>query len=224
MKKAKLNRLKKSLPKHPNILGRDRFFNSAVLIPFVKIKGKTHLLFQKRAANIRQGGDICFPGGGFDKRYDKNFKDTVYRELCEELGLKKKDIRIIGQLDSYSTTIGAIIEPFIGKIRKKALKNLKIDKNEVERVILIPLDFFTKTKAKEYTLKHLVIPHEIDKNGEKKVYFPTVELNLPETYHEAWGDENHKVWVYKWKEEVIWGITSVLINELLRYITKLSKH
>ena len=65
MKKDNLKKLISKLPKHPNVLGRDRFFNSAVLIPLVKINGEYHLLFQKRAATIRQGGDICFPGGWF---------------------------------------------------------------------------------------------------------------------------------------------------------------
>lgn len=57
MKKNNLKKLVSNLPKHPNVLGRHRFFNSAVLIPLVKIKGEYHLIFQKRAANIRQGGD-----------------------------------------------------------------------------------------------------------------------------------------------------------------------
>ena len=66
MKKDCLKRLVSNLPKHPNVLGISRFFNSAVLIPLVKIDGEYNLIFQKRAANIRQGGDICFPGGGFE--------------------------------------------------------------------------------------------------------------------------------------------------------------
>lgn len=123
-------------------MGRDGFFNSAVLIPLVNIKNKSYILFQKRTKHIRQGGDICFAGGGFDKELDKNFKDTVYREIFEELGLKKKDIKIYGQMDSFSTSIGAIIEPFVGKIKRSALKNMKIDKNEVEKIVLIPLSFF----------------------------------------------------------------------------------
>ena len=38
MKKNNLKELVSNLPKHPNILGRQRLFNSAVLIPLVKIK------------------------------------------------------------------------------------------------------------------------------------------------------------------------------------------
>ena len=215
MKKSNLKKLVSNLPKYPNILGRDRFFNSAVLIPLIKIKGEYHLLFQKRAASIRQGGDICFPGGGFEIGIDKNFKDTALRETYEELGIKKKDIKILGQLDTYVAPIGAIIEPFVARIKKKAYKNMKIDYNEVEKTLLIPISFFKDNEPIEYTLRHEVQPFKIDENGNKEIFFPVEELGLPDTYKKPWGNKRHKVWVYKYENEVIWGITSVLIRDVI---------
>ena len=215
MKKSNLKKLVSNLPKYPNILGRDRFFNSAVLIPLIKIKGEYHLLFQKRAASIRQGGDICFPGGGFEIGIDKNFKDTALRETYEELGIKKKDIKILGQLDTYVAPIGAIIEPFDAKIKKKAYKNMNIDYNEVEKTLLIPISFFKDNEPIEYTLRHEVQPFKIDENGNKEIFFPVEELGLPDTYKKPWGNKRHKVWVYKYENEVIWGITSVLIRDVI---------
>ncbi len=215
MKKSNLKKLVSNLPKYPNILGRDRFFNSAVLIPLIKIKGEYHLLFQKRAASIRQGGDICFPGGGFEIGIDKNFKDTALRETYEELGIKKKDIKILGQLDTYVAPIGAIIEPFVAKIKQKAYKNMKIDYNEVEKTLLIPISFFKDNEPIEYTLRHEVQPFKIDENGNKEIFFPVEELGLPDTYKKPWGNKRHKVWVYKYENEVIWGITSVLIRDVI---------
>ena len=215
MKKSNLKKLVSNLPKYPNILGRERFFNSAVLIPLIKIKGEYHLLFQKRAASIRQGGDICFPGGGFEIGIDKNFKDTALRETYEELGIKKKDIKILGQLDTYVAPIGAIIEPFVAKIKKKAYKNMNIDYNEVEKTLLIPISFFKDNEPIEYTLRHEVQPFKIDENGNKEIFFPVEELGLPDTYKKPWGNKRHKVWVYKYGNEVIWGITSVLIRDVI---------
>ena len=215
MKKSNLKKLVSNLPKYPNILGRDRFFNSAVLIPLIKIKGEYHLLFQKRAASIRQGGDICFPGGGFEIGIDKNFKDTALRETYEELGIKKKDIKILGQLDTYVAPIGAIIEPFVAKIKKKAYKNMNVDFNEVEKTLLIPISFFKDNEPIEYTLRHEVQPFKIDENGNKEIFFPVEELGLPDTYKKPWGNKRHKVWVYKYGNEVIWGITSVLIRDVI---------
>lgn len=215
MKKDNLKKLVSNLPKHPNVLGRHRFFNSAVLIPIVKIKGEYHLLFQKRAAHIRQGGDICFPGGGFEEGVDKDFKDTALRETFEELGIPKKDIKVLGQLDTYVAPIGAVIESFVARIKKKAYKNMKIDHNEVEKTIVIPISFFKENEPKEYTLAHEIQPYKIDENGNKEVFFPVEELGLPDTYKKPWGNKKHKIWVYEYEGEVIWGITSVLIKDVI---------
>ncbi|AXH15643.1 NUDIX hydrolase [Malaciobacter mytili] len=216
MKKEDLKKMISNLPKYPSVLGRDRFFNSAVLIPLVKIKGEYYLLFQKRAANIRQGGDICFPGGGFEKGIDKNFKQTALRETKEELGIDKKEIKIVGQLDTMVAPIGAIVEVFVGIIKKKALKNMVIDKNEVEKIILVPLSYLKKQEPEVYTLKSEVKPYEINELGEKEIYFPAEELGLPEVYKEPWGNKKHKVWVYKYKDEVIWGMTAVILQDFLK--------
>jgi 8-oxo-dGTP pyrophosphatase MutT (NUDIX family) len=215
MRKKNLKELISNLPKNPNVLGRNRFFNSAVLIPLVKINKEYHLIFQKRAAHIRQGGDICFPGGKYEEGVDKNFKETALRETNEELGIQKKDIKILGQLDTYVAPIGAIIEPFVGRVKKKAVENMVIDKNEVERTLLIPLSFFKDNEPLEYTLSHEIQPFRIDENGNKEVLFPVDELGLPEIYRKPWGNKRHKIWVYKYDGEVIWGITSVIIRELL---------
>lgn len=215
MKQDNLKKLISNLPKYPNVLGRERFFNSAVLIPLIKIKGEYHLLFQKRAATIRQGGDICFPGGGFEIGVDKSFKDTALRETFEELGIQKKDIKVLGQLDTYVAPIGAIIESFVAKVKKKAYKKMNIDFNEVEKTLLIPLSFFKEHDAQEYTLGQEIQPYKINENGEKEIFFPVEELGLPDAYKKPWGNKRHKVWVYKYEGEVIWGITSVIIRDLL---------
>lgn len=215
MKKKKLKKLIQNLPKTPGVMARDRFFNSAVLIPIVKVNKEYFLIFQKRAAHIRQGGDICFPGGGFEKE-DKNFKQTALRETYEELGIKKEDIKVLGQLDTYVAPIGAVVEPFVARVKKRALKKMLVDKNEVEEVILIPLDFFKKNPPLEYNLKYEVHPHTYDEDGKKRVLFPVEELGLPEVYQKPWGHRRHKVWAYEYRGDVIWGLTAVIINDLIK--------
>lgn len=215
MKKKNLKKLISNLPKRPHILGRNRFFNSAVLIPLVKIEKEYYLLLQKRAANIRQGGDICFPGGRYEEG-DKNFKQTALRETFEELGIEKKDIKLLGQLDTFVAPIGTVIESFVGRVKKKAIKNMRLDKNEVEKTLLVPLKFFKEHKAQKYELLYEVKPYKYDENGNKIVLFPVEELGLPKAYKKPWGNKKHKVWVYKYKDEVIWGITAIIIRDLIK--------
>ena len=45
------------------ILLRDRYFESAVMICIANIDGKDYFILEKRAKNIRQAGEISFPGG-----------------------------------------------------------------------------------------------------------------------------------------------------------------
>lgn len=64
MNKEDLILLTKNLPSVQGILGKEEYFNFAVLIPLISIDDGYNFLFEKRAANIRQAGEICFPGGG----------------------------------------------------------------------------------------------------------------------------------------------------------------
>ena len=59
------------------ILLRDRYFESAIMICIANIDGKDYFILEKRAKNIRQAGEISFPGGKKDKKDkdDKNKKE-----------------------------------------------------------------------------------------------------------------------------------------------------
>jgi len=54
MNQLDLNKLKMILPSSPGIMGKEEYFNAAVLIPFIKVNDEYHLLFEKRAAKIRK--------------------------------------------------------------------------------------------------------------------------------------------------------------------------
>jgi 8-oxo-dGTP pyrophosphatase MutT (NUDIX family) len=110
MKANKLNILKQRLPKHPNIMGRERFFNAAVLIPLILQGDEYNFLFEKRAKHIRQGGEISFPGGKFEPHQDKSCVNAAIRETEEELGISREQINIIGRLDTFISPRGLILK------------------------------------------------------------------------------------------------------------------
>jgi 8-oxo-dGTP pyrophosphatase MutT (NUDIX family) len=197
------------------IIGRDRYIQAAVLIPIVYINGKIHLLFQLRNKNITQGGEVCFPGGRFDSLYDKNFIDTAIRESYEELGVEREKINVIGKLGTLVASRGLIIESYIGFLDIKSMNELSINKDEVERVFTIPLEYFMVNEPKVYNIRLEIQPYYLA-NGKKHVLLPSKDLDLPETYHEPWGGNRQKVYVYNTDEGVIWGITGELVYELVQ--------
>ncbi len=217
--KLDLEKLKLALPKVPGILGKEEYFNSAVLIPLIKIDNIYHFLFEKRAANIRQGGEICFPGGEFDPSLDNSFLDTAIRESMEEIGLQKENVRIIGQLDTMVGPMGVTVDSFVGFLSSNDVSKFNFDKTEVERLFTVPVEFFVKNKPERYSVRLEVHPTEVNKNGERVETLPVKDLALPDRYSKPWTGRRHKVLVYKTSGEVIWGITALLIEEVIKKIT-----
>jgi len=218
--KIDLKRIKEMLPASPGILRKDEYFNSAVLIPLVLINGEYNLLFEKRSAQIRQGGEICFPGGETDELKDSGMLETAVRETCEELGISRNQISIIGCIDTFVGSMGITVDSYLAELNIKNISELKIDQTEVEKVFIIPLSFFIQNPPQSYDLEIEVHPFRTDENGRRIELFPAKELKLPEKYYKSWKVRKHKVWVYKTGDEVIWGITAALINEIIRIIEK----
>lgn len=217
-KKIDLSDIQKKLPAQPGILGKSKYFNSAVFIPLVKINGDYHLLFEKRAKGIRQESEICFPGGEYDPKTDKTFIDTAVRETVEELGIKEDKISVLGNFDILVGPMGVTVDPVLGTIKTESPMELPFDRTEVEKVFTIPLSYFVETKPEIFHLRTEVQPDYIDENGAKIVLFPTKELGLPEKYWKPWHTRKQRILVYKTDEGVIWGLTARLIEELILII------
>jgi len=202
----------------PEILGKDKYFNSAVLVPIVEIDSQLHLLFEKRSNHIRQGGEVSFPGGEFDKNKDQGLRQTAIRETKEELGLPEDKIKIIGKLGTIVAPMGLTIDAFVGLVSIQNIDELTIDKNEVEKVFLVPIDHYLKKKPDEYTVKLEVHPSYTDEKGNLVELLPVQKLKLPERYSKPWKNGFHRVLVYNSTEEVIWGLTAEIVFELCRMI------
>ena len=90
-----INTLRSRLANQGGVVGMDKYLNSAVLIPIIIVDWQYHLLFEKRAKDIRQGGEVSFPGGEFDVEQDESFFDTALRETYEEIGYLDADMSSI---------------------------------------------------------------------------------------------------------------------------------
>ncbi len=207
-----LNKLREFLPEYPNISGKNEYINSSILVPFIEIDGEYNLLFQKRANHIRQGGEICFPGGIFDKKKDKNLIDTALRETSEELGLDIDKIEIIGKIDTFIMPMGLTVDGIVGLLKINDINELNINKNEVDSVFTVPLSFFVNNIPQKYQVKLEVQPYYKDESGNDVVLFPAKELGLPEAYWKPWGKAKHNLYLYKFEDKIIWGLTASIVK------------
>lgn len=117
-------------------------FKSAVLVPMLTVAGRPSLLLvEKRDDLPKHGGQIAFPGGKMEP-YDKGPVETALREFEEETGLPSSEISVVDMLDPELThTTGFVIVPVVGFLKNiDNLKKVKVDSNEIKRIIIFFLD------------------------------------------------------------------------------------
>lgn len=208
------DRLIKILSNDSAIIGKEKYLNSAVLIPILNIGNAEYILFEKRSATVRQPGEISFPGGHFDSELDKDFLSAAIRETSEELGIATDKINVLGKLGTLVTPLAVIVETFVGYLNINNIDELEIDSSEVERIFILPLEYFVNNNPEEYNTRLELHPYRLDENGEKLELLPVKELGLPEKYAKSYTKGKHRVLAYRTSEEIIWGITAELIFEL----------
>ena len=109
---------------------------AAVIVLLLISKREISLLLQIRSEHLKyHPGEIGFTGGTKEE-IDDNLIDTAYRETEEEIGVLRKDIELIGDLDAVLTSTLFLIKPYVGIINKKPEFDLS---SEVAKIVNVPL-------------------------------------------------------------------------------------
>ncbi len=184
----------------------DQHGRYAVLVPLVNVEGKLHLLYEVRSEQLkRQPGEICFPGGMTEP--GETSAETVLRETWEELGIARKDIRLMGPMDYLHTYSNFTIYPYLGEVSPEALSRIKINPAEVKEWFLVPVDFFLENPPRVYVYD--VIPNVGDD-------FPYELIHRESGYN--WRKGRTRVPIYQYKEYAIWGLTARITENLANFI------
>ena len=191
------------------IIGSNTTIETAVFICICNIAGKDYFILEKRASNISQGGELSFPGGKVEAQ-DKNPIETVIRETAEELGIETNKIEVYGKYGIVLNLLGLIIHCFCGTININNLNELSPNKDEVEKLIAIPIEFFMVTDPIVERIQLLNIPSENIK-----------KMKIPEKYKTSREMVAREVYFYNYEEEIIWGITGEIIFDFIASLKKL---
>jgi len=131
LKEALSSRLKRRI-------SDQRFIRAAVLVPIFCKDGQYHILFTQRSNQVmHHKGQISFPGGAKHED-DASLLDTAVRESWEEIGLKPKDVEVLGELDDHPTaSSGFIISPFVAFIPHPY--DFKVSRGEIDEIFDVPV-------------------------------------------------------------------------------------
>ena len=144
-------RLSSGLPVSKPPLGSDFSLNgviptptsfrpAAVLVPLVRREpGITVLLTQRTEDMPSHAGQIAFPGGRRQQE-DADARATALRETEEEVGISRKFVQVIGEVDPYRTGTGYEITPVVGIVTPGF--TIHADPREVADVFEVPLSHF----------------------------------------------------------------------------------
>ena len=189
----------------------ERYFESAVMLCIANIDGKDCFILEKRAKNIRQAGEISFPGGKKDKT-DKTFKETAIRETMEELQIKRNKISNVSKFGLLVAPLGVLIECYICKLNIENLDEINYNRDEVEKLLAVPIEFFLETEA---------IKGEVEICNKAK--FDIKKYNFPKRYENDWRVPNRFVYIYMFEEEPVWGMTAEIICDFINTLKKEGK-
>ena len=185
----------------PGLLGATRAY--AVLCPLLDGADGLELLYEVRAAGIRQAGEVCFPGGRIEP--GETPLVCALRETEEELSIPRACVTPLGDLDFLYNQRGFLLYPVLGYVSADGLQYLKASPAEVSETFTVPLSFFRETAPELYAYD--LIPRPPDN-------FPYEAVGIPRDY--PWAAGRIQVPVWHWRGHVIWGmtarITAYLVN------------
>ena len=185
----------------PGLLGARHSY--AVLCPLVERPDGLHLLFEVRARNLSQGGEVCFPGGRMEA--GETPAQCALRETEEELSIPAAEVSLLGTPDFICNQMGFLLRPVLGLVSPAGFAALRPSPAEVAEAFTAPLSFFAETAPEPW--RYELVPQVPED-------FPYESVGIPRDY--AWNHGWVDVPVWYWQGHAVWGMTARLVRDLIK--------
>ena len=185
----------------PSLLGARHSY--AVLCPLVQQPDGLHLLFEVRAKNLRQGGEVCFPGGRMEP--GETPVQAALRETEEELSIPSRTVELLGTPDFICNQKNFLLHPILGLVSPEGFAAMVPAPAEVAEAFTAPLSFFRDTapELQSYELRPQ-IPDD----------FPYEAVGITRDY--PWNHGRVELPIWHYGPHTIWGMTARLVRDLVQ--------
>lgn len=174
----------------------------SVLIPLIWNDDQWKVIYELRSQYITQPGEISFPGGRVEK--GETHKQGAIRETMEELNIKEENIEVLGELNFLVSYENTRINCFLGVISDVKLEDIRPNKDEVDHIFAVPLDFLMETDPDVYHL------------GMKTILCEKFPYNLiPNGKEYNWRNGTRSIEFYYYENYTIWGYTAKMTRHFI---------
>lgn len=199
---GELERLRRRYGGHvPGLLGERRSY--AVLCPLVETADGLELLFEVRAAGLRQGGEVCFPGGRMEP--GETPEACALRETEEEIAVPPAEVELLGPADFIYNQRGFLLRPVVGLVSPAGLLRVRPSPAEVAEVFRVPLAFFRDSAP---------VTAHYDLTPSTPADFPYEAAGIPRDY--PWSAGVVEVPAWRYGNRVIWGMTARIVRDMIK--------
>ncbi len=112
---------------------------AAVTVPLCHVDGAPSVLFTKRTETVgTHKGHVSFPGGRVDDT-DLGPDDTALRELCEETGIAREQVRVLGLFHDALAITGVAVTPLLVFLGDLDTRSLVLSEHEIDVAFTLTL-------------------------------------------------------------------------------------
>ncbi len=201
--KALGERLSRFRSREIGLIGERIWRKYAVLVPIVDTKEGPCILFERRSHRLRkQPGEVSFPGGAIEGA--ESAEEAAVRETCEELLISRRQIEVYGAGDIFLSPGNRRIDPFLGRLTDY---RGEYSTDEVAYTFLAPIAELRQITPEVYR-------NRINQLADETLPFDSI----PRGRDYQWESGESILLFYRWRKEIIWGITARILQSSLELI------
>ena len=170
----------------------------AVLVSLISTESGDAFLMEVRSDNIRQGGEICFPGGKIES--GETPADAAVREACEELGISPGEVELMPGINETTTVSGRKVYVLAARLDIEGINHLQLSEGEVAEVFLLPCEWIKDNP-----------PVCFDLDSAEADTLPEILRGYLSSYNSYKSKGKSYYWEYG--GHGIWGLTASILKE-----------